>query len=111
MSTQIFKKDIPNELLFTLLEIICMKNDKHYILNSDSFKKGIFNETIPQFLEDCKSYYHNSKKLYLDKKITYNGFITVVRQICNYKKITYISQIKYNKSSYNIVYIIYKNKT
>jgi hypothetical protein len=110
MSTQIFKKDIPNELLFTLLEIICMKNDKHYILNSDSFKKGIFNETIPQFLQDCKTYYHNSKKTYLDKKITYNSFITVVRQICNYNKLTYTSQIKYNKSSYNIVYIIYKNK-
>jgi hypothetical protein len=110
MSTQIFKKDIPNELIFNLLEHICIKNEKHYILNSDSFKKGIFNNTIQEFFELCKPYYHNSKKKYLDKKLTYNSFVTVVRQICNYNKLTYTSQIKYNKSSYDIVYIIYKNK-
>jgi hypothetical protein len=42
MSIQIFKKNIPNEVLFNLLDNICMKNDKHYILNMDSFKKEIF---------------------------------------------------------------------
>jgi hypothetical protein len=110
MSTQIFKKDIPNELLFTLLECICMKNEKHYILNTESFKKGVFNGSIQQFIETCKEYYHNSKKIYLEKKLTYNSFITIVRQICNYNKLTYTSQIKYNKSDYDIVYIIYKIK-
>jgi hypothetical protein len=108
MSTQIFKKDIPNDLLFNLLEDICMKNDKHYILNLESFKKGVFNDSIQQFFELCKPYYHNSKKKYIEKKVTYNSFITVVRQICNYNKLTYISQIKYIKSTYDIVYIIYK---
>ena len=108
MSKQIFKKDIPNELFFNLLENICMKNEKHYILNIESFKKGIFNGMVQQFLDNCKSYYHISKKMYLEKKTTYNSFVTVIRQICNYNKLTYISQIKYNKSSYNIVYIIYK---
>jgi len=108
MSTQIFKKDIPNELLFNILDNICMKNEKHYILNSDSFKKGVFNTSIPEFIELCKPYYHNSKKKYLEKKLTYNSFITIVRQICNYNKLTYTSQIKYNKSSYDIVYIIYR---
>lgn len=108
MSTQIFKKDIPNELLFNLLDVICMKNEKHYVLNNESFKKGIYNESIVNFIEECKSYYHNSKKKYLEKKLTYNSFITIVRQICNYNKLTYTSQIKYNKSSYDIVYIIYK---
>ena len=108
MSTQIFKKDIPNEILYTLLENICMKNDKHYILDVESFKKGVFNQSIQQFFEVCKPYYHNSKKKYLEKKLTYNIFVTVVSQICNYNKLTYISKIKYNKSSYDIVYIIYK---
>lgn len=108
MSSQIFKKDFPSEILFNLLENICMKNEKHYILNSDSFKKGMFNKTIDEFLENCKLYYHNSKKKYLEKKMTYSTFITVIRQICNYNKLTYISQIKYNKSSYDIIYIIYR---
>jgi hypothetical protein len=109
MSTQIFKKDIPSTLLFNLLDNIATKNDKHYIINSDSFKKGIFNNDIQAFFEICKPYYHNSKKKYLEKKLTYNSFVTVMRQICNYNKLTYTSQIKYNKSSYDIVYIIYKS--
>lgn len=108
MSTQIFKKIIPNEFLFNLLDNICIQNDKHYILNNESFKKGVFNETIQQFIETCRPYYHNSKKKYLDKKLTYNSFVTIIRQICNYNKIIYTSQIKYNKSTYDIVYIIYK---
>ena len=44
---------------------------------------------------------------YLDKKLTYNSFTTILRQICNYNKITYTSQIKYDKSSYEITYYIY----
>lgn len=107
MSTQIFKKEFPSSLLFNLLDNICMKNDKHYLLNSESFKKGAFTNTIQEFIEICKPYYHNSKKKYLERKITYNSFTTIVRQICNYNKLTYISQIKYNKSLYDIVYIIY----
>lgn len=107
MSKQIFKNNIPNESVFELLDAICLKNDKHYTLNIDSFKKGIFKETIPKFLEFCIPYYHISKRKYLERKLTYKSFTTVLRQICNANKITYTSQIKYDKSSYNIVYYIY----
>ena len=49
MSTQIFKKNVPNELHFTLLDSICAKNEKHYVLNTESFKRGVFQESIPKF--------------------------------------------------------------
>ena len=107
MSNQIFKNKIPTELLFNLLNNICLKNEKHYTLNLNSFKKGVFNGTIQTFLNECKSYYHNSKHKYLDKKLTYNSFTTVLRQICNFNKIVYTSQIKYDKSKYDIIYFIY----
>jgi len=107
MSTQIFKKPIPNENLFTLLDSICVKNEKCYTLNTNSYKKGIFNESIKNFFLDCNQYYHNSKKKYLERKLTYNNFTTVVRQICNFNKIVYTSQIKYDKSKYDIIYYIY----
>ena len=109
MSTQIFKKNLPNEKLFQLLDSICLKNEKHYILNVESFKKGIFKESIQQFLNNCTEYYHLSKRKYLEKKLTYNSFVTVIRQICNFNKITYTSKIKYDKSTYSIVYYIYHN--
>jgi hypothetical protein len=107
MSNQIFKKNIPIEILFNLLDTICIKNEKHYTLNINSFKKGIYNENIQTFLTTCKEFYHTSKQKYLERKLTYNTFTTVIRQICNFNKITYTSQIKYDKSTYDIVYYIY----
>jgi hypothetical protein len=108
-SNQTFKKPFPKELLLELLENICIKTDKYYIINHDAYKKGVFNDSIVGFLEKCKPFYHLSKQKYLERKLTYNSFTTIVRQICNFNKITYTSQIKYNKSDYNIVYYVYLN--
>jgi hypothetical protein len=107
MTNQIFKNNIPNNILFELLDLICLKNDNHYIFNFISFKKGVYNISIQKFIEDCTPYYHISKRKYLEKKLTYNSFTTVLRQICNFNKISYISKIIYDKSAYNITYYIY----
>lgn len=107
MSSQIFKNPIPNNVLFELLEQICIKNDKYYLFNLNSFKKGMFNGTIPEFLNYCTPFYHISKRKYLNKKHTCSSFMTVLRQICNNNKITYTYKIKYEKNSYDILYYIY----
>ena len=107
MSTQIFKNNIPNEKFFELLDSICLKGDKLYIFNSESFKKGLYNELIPKFIELCIPYYHISKRKYLEKKLNYNVFTTIIRQICRFNNITYTSKIKYDKSLYEIQYYIY----
>ena len=64
-------------------------------------------DLIDNFINQCTPYYHISKRKYLERKITYNSFITIIRQICNFNKITYTSQIKYDKSEYDILYYIY----
>ena len=107
MSCQIFKKHIPSEILFNFLDKICSKTPKYYIFNKIAFKKGVFTEDIHLFLNDCTPYYHISKQKYLTNPLTYNGFTTIIRQICNVNKTIYTSQIKYEHSSYNIVYYIY----
>ena len=107
MTSQIFKNNIPTQLLTELLDNIAVKTEKCYILNNNSYKKGIFNESIVKFINDCIPYYHLSKRKYLERKLTYSSFITIIRQICNYNKITYTSQIKYDKSTYDIIYYIY----
>lgn len=107
MSTQIFKNKIPNEILFELLDKICLKSDKNYTFTNESFKKGIYTELIQNFLNSCVPYYHLSKRKYLEKKVTQKSFITILRQICNFNNIKYISKIKYDKSTYDIIYYIY----
>ena len=109
MSSQIFKQKIPNELLFSLLDKIAIKTDKRYIINKMVYKKGALNNDIETFLNECKSYYFLSKHKYLEQNNHYNSFTTVLRQICNSNKITYTSQIKYDKSKYEIEYYIYLN--
>jgi len=111
MSTQIFKKKIPNELLFELLDKICVKHKDYYLVNSISFKKGMYNNYIKDFIDLCREYYHISKRKYIDKPLTYNSFMTVVRQICNFNKIIYKNEIKYDRSSYDINYYIFFNNT
>ena len=107
MSFQIFKDRIPNEMLIKLLDDIAVKYEKYYIINNNSYKKGMFNNIIELFITQCMPYYHISKRKYLERKLTYNSFITVIRQICNFNKITYTSQLKYDKSTYDIIYYIY----
>jgi len=107
MASQIFKTNVPNSLLFNLLHNVCIKNNNCYIFNSDAYKKGVYKEEIQKFMEECKPYYFISKRTYLDKKLSYTKFTTILRQICKFNKITYTSKIIYNKSTYNIVYYIY----
>ena len=85
------------------------KTDKYYALNSSSFKKAQFKELIEPFCEKIKEAYHLSKQFYVTRKINYSKFITIIRQICKKNHIPFNSQIKYDKSSYDICYYIYYN--
>jgi hypothetical protein len=105
--SQIFKQHIPNDKLFELLDKICFKMENCYILSVDAFKKGIYNEDIQNFLQFCRPYYFISRRKYIDRKLTYQSFATIIRQICNFNKITYSSEIKYDKSNYSMFYYVF----
>ena len=106
MTSQLFKSNIPTNVLFELFDGICSKQNDTYIINNASFKKGMYNEMIPNFYIICKQYYYKSKLKYIERKHTYKSFITIVRQICNHNAIKYTSFIKYDKSKYDILYFI-----
>ncbi len=107
MNSQIFKKDIPDELLFEFLEKICLKTDKYYLIDYNAFKKMIFNKIHSEFVESLKEYYYLGKYFYLEREMTYKSFTNIVRQICKHNNIMYTSSMKYNKSKYNIDYLVY----
>ena len=109
MSSQIFKKQFPKEILYDLLNKICVKNNTYYILNKISYKKGEFQKLLEPFLQLLLEYYHLSKRHYITRKLTYNSFVTIIRQICRSKNINYASKIVYSKSDYDIVYHIYED--
>ena len=108
MKTQIFKNNVPKEILYSLLDkIYSFKNDKFYTIDILSFKKGSYSSDILDFLQEVKPYYHLSKQFYVDRSVTFPRFTTVIRQICKANDIQFTSQIKYDKSKYNLIYHVY----
>ena len=108
---QIFRKEIPNEILFNLLEQICLKTTKYYLIDINTYKKLLYHELHIPFLDTLIEYYHESKRFYIKRNVSYNSFINIIRQICKNNNIVFSSQIKYNKSKYNIDYFIFYTQT
>jgi len=107
MNNQIFKAIPDNKLFFDLLDKICIKNDKYFLIDRIAYKKGLLSNDINLFFNNLLDAYYSSKKYYLTRELTYNSFLTVVRQLCKINTISFTSKIKYNKSKYEIVYYIY----
>ena len=107
MTNQLFKKNVPNEYLFDLLEKICIKTDKYYLVDLNGFKKLVFYNYFEDFKKQIIPHYNLSKQFYVQRKLTYNSFTNIIRQICKSNNIMFTSQIKYNESKYNIDFLIY----
>jgi hypothetical protein len=105
--TQLFRKPIENSILFDLLAKICKKTDKFYIIDLNAYKKMLYHELHVDFCNSLMEYYHYSKQFYLTRKLTYNYFTNIIRQLCKSKNIMFTSNIKYNESNYGIEYYIY----
>ena len=105
--SQVFKHTFPIDIFYDLLTLVCDKKYDHYAFNMNSFKKMILFDLLDGFLANCKEYYHISKHKYIDRKMTYNNFVTILRQIAKLNQVDYKSNIKYSKSSYNIEYCFY----
>jgi hypothetical protein len=107
MISQIFKQRVEKEILFNFLDKIASKGETKYIFDNTSYKRSVFLDILKPFLDDVRPYYHVSKQAYVDKKHSFKMLSTIIRQICRLHGIYYKQEIKYAKSTYEIVYHIY----
>ena len=107
MSKQIFRKLVPPELLYELLEKICLKTDKYYLVDHNAYKKFMFLGLDQGFKESIIGCYHDSKRFYVTREMNYNSFINILRQVCKSNQMMFTSQIKYMESKYSIEYLIF----
>tara|TARA_E500000178_G_scaffold285293_1_gene286778 strand:+ start:995 stop:1327 length:333 start_codon:yes stop_codon:yes gene_type:complete len=107
MLKQIFRENVPIDILNDLLEKVCLKTEKYYLIDNNAFRKLVFHKYHETFLDTILPYYQESKKFYVTRKFTYNSFVNIVRQICKSNDVMFTSKIKYNESKYNIDYFIY----
>jgi hypothetical protein len=110
--SQIFKNKIKKDIIISFLKDFCQnEKKKEYIFSPISFKKAEYKNEIKNLIENLKKYYHKSKQFYLNRPMTYKNFLTILRQICNHLCLPYTSKILYNKSKYNIIYMIFLDVT
>jgi hypothetical protein len=107
MLSQLFRKQVPIHLLMELLDKICLKTDKYYLLDANAFKVLLYNNYHQDFYKTMLEYYYSSKAYYVTREFSYKSFMTVVRQICKSNDVMYVSKMKYEKSQYNIDYFVY----
>ena len=107
MASQLFKNTIPIEILLQFLEDNSISKGNKFIFSKVFFKKGQFKNTIVPFLEKIKPYYFPSKQFYVTRSDNYKNFIKIIRQICKFHNISFVSKVKYCKSKYEIIYSIF----
>ena len=107
MPSQIFYESIPYNELFEFLEKYAFKTDNFFLVSKDTFKKAKFNNDILEFCKKIKKYYCNCKKFYVTRPQSYKTFLTILRQICKINHLPFTSKIKYEKSTYKIIYYVY----
>ena len=98
---------VPPEILYDLLEKVCLKTDKYYLVDHNAYKKFMFLGLNTGFVDSILSYYHGSKQFYALREMNYNSFINIVRQICKSNQMMFTSQIKYMDSRYSIEYLVF----
>ena len=107
MLNQIFKTQVDIQLIFDLLEKICIKTAKYYLVDMNAYRKLVYYEYYEPFSKLILNNYHLSKQFYITRKLTYNSLTNIIRQICKSNNIMFTSNLKYNESQYNIDYMIY----
>lgn len=111
MVNNIFIKDIDINILYNFLDQYCIYENDHYIIDKLVFKKYDYYNKLYPFYSSLSEFYSKNKQYYLEREITYNNFLTIIRHICKYKDIQYYNKIKYDKNKYFITYYIKKENT
>ena len=107
MSRQIFRRLVPPQLLYDVLEKICLKTEKYYLVDNNAYKKFMYLGLNQEFKENIIGFYHDSKRFYVTREMNYNSFINILRQICKSNQMMFTSQIRYMDSKYCIEYLIF----
>ena len=106
MKHSIFSKEIPLAILWAFLDTVCQFHETYYFIDKTTFNKMKYDSSKHRdFMDSLKQYYYKSKHSYLETT-HYNGFVTILRQICNLHHHPYTTVKKYDHGDYTICYFI-----
>lgn len=101
--------NIPNSVLYDLLDKVAIKYEDYYVFNYSSFRKLIYHELFDPFIQLISDSYRSYKReqYLMQKPVTYNMVTTIFRQICGLNKIPFEIKRKFDHSFSNNDYYIY----
>ena len=109
MSYSVYKNPVPIYILKEFLMNNAEQENNFYVINKIKYRKSLENGNIEKLSNILSEYYKDSKKIYVNREMSYTRFITIIRHICKFHSINIISQIKYDKNTYNMIYYFDKN--
>ena len=114
--SQIFCKDICLNIVYDLINNVTDKITledsskniiEYYKIDKIIFKKLEYHGYINEFIKNIKNYYYPNKYFYVEREMTYNNFLTIIRQICRINNNNFKKVIVYEKDTYIIEYYIF----
>ena len=113
--SQLFKNPYPLLKLKEYILKLCERvedDDSLLFFSKACFKRAQMSGLAAEFIADAAPHYHKSKQKYADvTSMNYKSAANVLRQLCKFHDIPVESKIKYDKSSYEIDYIIFLKPT
>lgn len=103
----IFRSHIPINVLYDVLDKICIKKEKYYLFDFNAFRLLQYHELYPEFSQKIIQAYKPSKQFFVTRPLTYNSFITILRHICRVNHVNFKTKFNYQHSLYNIDYYIH----
>tara|TARA_Y100000591_G_scaffold11239_1_gene8736 strand:+ start:2315 stop:2644 length:330 start_codon:yes stop_codon:yes gene_type:complete len=105
--SQLIQNKYDKTHFYNFLNKYCDLEKNNLIFNKAALKRAKIDNSIVSFCQDLKKYYFKSKHFYLEREPLYKNIATIIRQLCKYLHIPYTSRIKYSKSKYEIMYVIF----
>lgn len=84
-----FVISVPIEILYTLLDKICLTTDTYYMFSETSFRQMMYRDLFVDFANKIIPYYYESMRQYILRPMTYRHFLTIIRQICKVSNIPF----------------------
>ena len=106
--SNMFYSTIPPQLLFDVLEQVCIIRDEYYIFNILAFRSLKYRNLYPAFANHILSYYRPHYQSFVTRPLTYKSFVTILRHICKMNNIRFDCKDNYSSPGYNIDYYVYK---
>jgi protoporphyrinogen oxidase len=110
MGSQVFRTVPDYHKVFSLLNEVCDKSEKIFVIKDTTFRQLLYNEKIEEFYDYLRNFYHKSKQFYLNITRGYSGFLSVLRQLCKIFDVSYISKVVHHHATYTNTLLIYVNR-